>query len=203
MNFKVFTHPIFLALFVLTIFNCPDKVKAQDNKIVQRISFWGGYSTTSVRFLGKTRDAKSQIIAFGYQRKLMEYKPDYYLWLTADIIPYLHYDYSKRDESGRPAERSGAGISPIGFKMVNTISNLWNPFVSTSGGIIYMNKKFPTDKARQLNFTFDINIGNTIHLNNNSFLSLGYKFHHISNAQTGKENPGLDSNFFFLKISIQ
>lgn len=176
---------------------------AQDNEIVQRFSIWSGYSAVSVRFLGKTREAKSQIIAFGYQRKLLEYKPNYHLWFTADMIPYLHFDYSKRDDLGRRAVRSGAGISPIGFKMVYTNSNFWNPYVRTSGGIIYMNDKFPTDKARHLNFTFDIDLGNTFHLDENTFLSLGYKFHHISNAETGKENPGLDSNFFFLKISIQ
>lgn len=176
---------------------------AQDNEIIHRVTFWGGYSAVSVRFLGKTREAKSQIFAFGYQRKLMKYSPNYDLWFTADVIPYLQFNYSKRDDDGRQVERLGAGISPIGFKIVNTISNFWNPYLKTSGSFIYMNKNFPTDRSRQLNFSFDIDLGNTIHLNNDLLLSFGYKFHHISNAETGTENPGLDSNFIFLKISIQ
>jgi hypothetical protein len=64
-----------------------------------------------------------------------------------------------------------------------------------------MQNNFPTDEARRLNYTFDITIGCNFKTNTVGMVSFGYKFHHISNAETGNENPGLDSNFLFLKIS--
>ena len=192
----------FLTLFVWLL--CPPvKSYSQPTETSQRFTVWGGYSATSVYFLGKTRNAQTQLMAFGYQKVLQEYKPSKFLWYTADVIPYLHFDYPKRDENDRRTTRQGLGFSPVGFMATNHISRFINPFARTTGGVILMNDTFPTDGARNLNFTFDITLGNSITLDKQTFFSFGYKFHHISNAQTGSENPGLDSNFFFLKISIQ
>ncbi|HBQ60412.1 MAG TPA: hypothetical protein DD671_12530, partial [Balneolaceae bacterium] len=74
--------------------------------------------------------------------------------------------------------------------------------IQTTGGFIYMESNFPTDQARRFNFTFDVTLGANIPISHFAGISLGYKFHHISNAETGKENPGLDSNFLFLTLSI-
>ncbi|MFP8488219.1 acyloxyacyl hydrolase [Gracilimonas sp. Q87] len=179
---------------------------AQDRMDIEayeiRYTVWGGYSAQSMQFLGKTRNSQTQILRFGFQKHLKDLNKGISLWYTAGFIPYLHFDYPKRDANDRRTVNSGFGISPVGFMIKNYKSKWLSPFTQTNGGIIYMDDYFPTDKAQRLNFTFDIIIGNIFKLNSFSDISLGYKFHHISNAQTGTQNPGLDSNFLFLTLSV-
>lgn len=209
MKFKAVSKFLFLTCSLILIGSQSSELTAQIQTTDAystpdyRYSVWGGYSGNSVRFLGKTRNSQTQILAFGYQHKIRQYSPDKILWYTVDFIPYIHFDYPKRDENDRRVARSGFGFSPVGFSMTNNISRIFSPYLQTSGGVIYMEDNFPTDRARSLNFTFDITLGNSIYLNNHASLSFGYKFHHISNAETGQENPGLDSNFLFLTFSIQ
>jgi hypothetical protein len=193
-----------LLVLIFLLLLLPQSTEAQSIPVERdhRWSLWGGYSGNSIKFLGKTGNSRTQIFALGYQRSIRSYSPDKTLWYTADIIPYIHFDYPKRDENNRRVSRSGFGFSPVGFALTHSISDLIGPFLQTTGGIIYMEDNFPTDKARSLNFTFDITLGNSFSLNRFALLSFGYKFHHISNAQTGSENPGLDSNFLFLTLSI-
>ena len=66
-----------------------------------------------------------------------------------------------------------------------------------------MEATFPTDKGRRLNFTFDPSFSIETKLTKSLSFASGYKFHHISNGQTGKENPGLDSNFIFLSLILK
>ncbi|MEQ8525436.1 acyloxyacyl hydrolase [Gracilimonas sp.] len=167
------------------------------------LSFWGGYSFSSVRFLGKTENSQTQILGIGIQKPLKKYYGNKLLWYTADLIPYIHFTYPKRDENNRIVSRKGFGLSPIGFTLMNSSQKLFTTFVRTTGGMIFMESNFPTDDARKLNFTFDITLGANFRFNSFGMISFGYKFHHISNAETGTENPGLDSNFLFLKLSIQ
>ncbi len=192
----------FIIFFSLLFFQ---PLKAQSHSFEKKIrwSVWGGYSANSIRFLGKTEQSQTQIFAFGFQKAIKTYSPNKRLWYTADIIPYIQFDYPKRDENNRRVSRSGFGLSPVGFSLSNFISNWSAPYFQTTGGIIYMEDNFPTDQARSLNFTFDITIANSFTINQFAIIAIGYKFHHISNAQTGLENPGLDSNFLFLTFSIQ
>lgn len=200
MKFAVRFSFIFL-LFIIFV-SAPSFLNAQTFEQNDRYNFWGGYSFNSIKFLGKTQNSQTQIFAIGYQNKIREYPKNRTLWYTADIIPYLHFQYPKRDESNRIVTRSGFGLSPIGFVLTQPSSKSVTPFIQTTGGVIYMESNFPTDKSRRLNFTFDITVGGNIKINSSSTVSLGYKFHHISNAETGSENPGLDSNFLFLTLSI-
>lgn len=176
---------------------------AQQGTGQTNFSIWGGYSFNSVKFLGKTANSQTQVLALGFQKQLKSYPNNKTIWYTTDIIPYIYYNYPKRDEGNRMVNRSGFGISPIGFLLTDTTPNQFSPFLRTSGGLIYMESNFPTDDARKLNFTFDITFGGSYRLNSAAIISFGYKFHHISNAETGEENPGLDSNFLFIKFSIQ
>ncbi|WP_246075220.1 acyloxyacyl hydrolase [Gracilimonas mengyeensis] len=125
------------------------------------------------------------------------------VYYTTDLIPYVHFDYPKRDENDRRVSRNGFGVSPVGFMWKEDELDTVVPFAQISGGLIYMESEFPTDLSRKLNFTFDITVGTDIKVGSIFEFSLGYKFHHISNAETGKHNPGLDSNFLFLSISTQ
>lgn len=165
-------------------------------------SFWGGYSFNSIRFLGKTPDSQTTILGIGIKKKLKDYSDGKSLYYSADVIPYLQYDYPKRDEAGKRTEVSGFGVSPVGFFISKPFSDNIFPFIQATGGLIYMEQMFPTDLARRLNYTFDVTIGASLQFMRQNAFTVGYKFHHISNAQTGYENPGLDSNFLFFSFSL-
>lgn len=156
-----------------------------------------------MRFLGKTPDSQSEILSLSYQREMRTYSNGRKLWYMAGIIPFIHFKYPKRDAGNRITTRRGFGISPVGFLLTEEQYQNFTPFIQTTGGIIFMNDYFPTDQSRRLNFTFDITLGANIPITRAFGLSFGYKFHHISNAETGNENPGLDSNFLFLSLSIE
>lgn len=167
-----------------------------------RFTVWGGHSFSSMRFLGKTPDSQTSILGIGMRYKLRDFDNGDALFYTADIIPYVEYHYPKRDENNRRTTRTGWGLSPVGYQYVAATNHWLFPYVQTTGGFMYMNNEFPTDRARRLNFTFDITIGAHFAISARNTITLGYKFHHISNGQTGIENPGLDSNFLFVLFSI-
>lgn len=165
-------------------------------------SIWGGYSFHSMRFLGKTTNSETQIFAIGYQRKVYDFQNNIVLRYTADLIPYIHYDYPKRDEGYRMVSRSGFGFSPVGLLFREESERILTPYLQSTAAFINMEENFPTDLARKLNFTFDVSLGGNVKVSPHFLASFGYKFHHISNAETGAENPGLDSNFLFISISF-
>ena len=81
-------------------------------------------------------------------------------------------------------------------------SNRLSLLSGTSGGFALVNQNFPTDKGRKLNFMFDLSTSILTKLANHLSIAVGYKFHHISNANTGSQNPGIDSNFLYFSIHI-
>ncbi|MEP2446371.1 MAG: acyloxyacyl hydrolase [Balneola sp.] len=193
-----------LFIFVFLAFQ-PGNITAQKKLTDQPIQFrvWSGYSFNSVYFLGKTTNARSAIVGIGFKTPIRKYGSDLLLYYTTDLIPYIYFDYPKRDDNDRPTELQGLGISPIGFLLEKKINNFLSYELSVSGSFILVDHEFPTDNGRKLNFTFDPSLTLQANLSESVNLSGGYKFHHISNAQTGKENPGLDSNFLFLNITIK
>jgi hypothetical protein len=192
--------------FLLVAFLFPEIIVGQETEFKKpkdsQIVLLAGYSPISVRLLGKTPDSQTQFSYLGY-RKEMDYRilglKTYY---SVGLYPVIKYNYSKRDNNGLKDVSRGVGISPIGFYMTKEIRPGFAWSFSSNGGLIFMDKIFPTDKGKKLNYMFDLNGEFIWALNPNISLSLGYKFHHISNAQTGTENPGLDSNIFFISIII-
>jgi opacity protein-like surface antigen len=72
------------------------------------------------------------------------------------------------------------------------------PYVNVTGGILYFTDNVPVADSSNFNFTFGFGAGVEIwHLENQSVL-LGYKYQHISNGYTAPQNPGVDSNLFYV-----
>lgn len=192
-----------LILFPLCLFFIESK--AQESFVFNENRFLSlslGYSPNSILFLGKTPDTQTTLIQIGYGKTLdWEFKtlPVFYL---ISITPYISYDYPKRDRNGIRDIATGFGFSPMGFGITKQIRKHFGFSLSTAGGFILMDKVFPTDKGRKLNYTYELSPKVFLQIHQSLSLSLGYKFHHISNAQTGSENPGIDSNFIFFSTHI-
>ena len=160
----------------------------------------GGYSPKSVFLLGKTRDTKTWYTYLGTGKKIQSFLPGFTAYRTFGVIPYVNYDYEKRDDSDRHHTAYGFGISPVGYEFLKPVSEQAYFNMGITSGIMYMSEYFPTSKARRLNYSFDLSLSFQHFISQKTSISLGYRFHHISNAQTGTHNPGVDSNFLFFTI---
>jgi opacity protein-like surface antigen len=57
----------------------------------------------------------------------------------------------------------------------------------------------------QTHFNFTAQLGGGVQLftfSRHAALDLGYKYHHISNANLGDKNPGMDSHMVFVGVSL-
>ncbi len=180
---------------------CSITILAQNSNPANKrfIEIYGAYSPQSVILLGKTPDTQTFSSYIGYGKFIHTLKNDTEIYVTRGIIPFSEYIYPKRDNGNVTDIVSGYGVSPLGYLMITPLRNM-NIYAGLKSGIMLMNKTFPTDKGRRINYSFDISFGLNRAIQKNTFLSLGYRFHHISNAQTGNQNPGIDSNFLFLSI---
>ncbi len=73
---------------------------------------------------------------------------------------------------------------------------------SGTGGFLIFTRDVPVPGATKFNFAFDIGGGLQFGVASNWALTLGYKFHHLSNASTTGVNPGLDANVFYAGFSF-
>jgi hypothetical protein len=86
----------------------------------------------------------------------------------------------------------GAGLIPIGFRYVvgpRAVQFL----VGMSAGAIYFQHRIPDPGETRVNFTLDGTALFRIHVWQRNAFTIGYHFNHISNANTGRENPGMNS----------
>ena len=80
------------------------------------------------------------------------------------------------------------------------------PFLEGGAGILLSTPQ-STDhrsqfRASQFNFTLQVAPGIRYFLSKQAALSIEYRFHHISDANTTQHNPGLNSDFVLLGFSI-
>ncbi len=192
-------------LFLILLTALPQLIKAQEGQIINEARFLRlsvGYSPNSVLFLGKTPSTQTTTLQLVYGKKLdwqLNSTPVFYL---INVTPYIYYNYSKRDDRGMKDQVKGFGFSPIGFGIKRNINHHFLFGITTAGGFIWVEKRFPTDEGRRLNYTFELSPELIFKVNKSLSFLAGYKFHHISNAQTGTENPGIDSNFIFFTTHI-
>lgn len=190
---------VFLLLFKSSV-HAQHRVKYVSSEHIFSVNL--GYSPNSVKILGKTPSSITNIIQFGYQNKILRNLGSHTLYYKIIYTPYINFNYPKRDNANKMDEVSGFGFSPFGIATFKTINDQFGFGFSSNGGFILLEKNFPTNKARRLNYTMSLSSDIVYKLNELLSLSLSYKFHHISNAQTGIENPGLDSNFIQFSILI-
>lgn len=75
------------------------------------------------------------------------------------------------------------------------------PVWQLGAGILYANDPVPDGETRH-NFSVLTGLGVDILLSERSALSVGYRFHHVSNANTGDINPGVNVHALMLGFSF-
>jgi hypothetical protein len=98
----------------------------------------------------------------------------------------------------------GFAVMPVGFFAQFARHLRVHPVAELNGGIIASTEPIPEPgvNATGLNFFFDIGGGVRWELGSHSAVTAGYRFLHISNANTTSFNPGLDNNVFYASYSF-
>jgi hypothetical protein len=169
---------------------------------------WGGISFDSPTLLGKTPDARFGNVGLRYGRVLVSSKTVAFEW-TIDAIPLAILSNNRLNPTSSPFVFTvtrktvyGFGAAPIGWKFNFGPNRRVQPFGQATGGFLYFNEQVPVVRASQYNFTFDFSGGVQIVNRNLRSWTIGYKYQHISNGNTGTFNPGVDVQMIVVAFSI-
>jgi Lipid A 3-O-deacylase (PagL) len=100
-------------------------------------------------------------------------------------------------EDGR-SPVAGFGISPIGVQAQLRVGSRLRPYVAAAAGVVWFTRAVPVAGSRAFNFTLEMGGGVRWQYRPKDALRIGYKFHHLSNAYTAVQNPGLDAAVFLV-----
>ena len=203
---------LIIAICVVIVGYISNRVYAQETitssrivetlRLVNHVFFVGySHSPTSYIFLGKTPYSSSQRASIGYISPYTIRISGGYLNFSARLHPNVEYTYSKRDAGGSLDTIRGWSLDPFGLSSTVQLNKTTHLRNTVYGGFTIIPYNFPTDKGRRLNFNFEVQSTIEQALGKQYMLSFGGAFHHISNAQTGEQNPGIDSIYMLLRLS--
>lgn len=95
----------------------------------------------------------------------------------------------------------GVGFAPIGVTTRFRRNSRVSPSLGVTGGALLFYRAAPTTRSGQFNFTASVEAGLRIGRPNAGVLLI-YRLHHISNAGTAKENPGVASHLFTVGFAL-
>lgn len=93
-----------------------------------------------------------------------------------------------------PGAPLGVGVAPLGLVRRFHRRGPVSPWVGVTGGALLFGERVPTTKAARFNFTASAELGLRFGPPTEPGITLAYRFHHISNAGTAGENPGVASH---------
>lgn len=198
----------------------PLGVAAQEHP--RHVELWLGLArdSPSLGFLGETPGMNLAMAGIRFSRPLGASAPDASARLTtlhADLIPFALLSPSYRSARGVPdADCSNAslcvfprtlgpglfpagspvgfGFAPIGLTTQFRRDRRLAPSVGVTGGALFFDQKVPTSRGSRFNFTAAVEFGLRVGRPDRAGLAFTYRFHHISNARTAAENPGVASH---------
>ena len=102
---------------------------------------------------------------------------------------------------GERAPVYGAGVTPVGVQLYFKIGDRVSAFANASAGAAWFTRDMPVPDARRLNFVGDLGTGLRIARGERPAIIVGGKFQHMSNANLGRQNPGIDGNVVYAGLS--
>jgi len=175
--------------------------------------FWGGFSpkaTTIFEGLSKdeAEDRKLFLAAFRYGRTLTANHTLAFQW-TIDAVPVAVATgtiVARNFIGGTPQFQRetayGAGITPIGLQLDFANGSKVHPFAHVNGGFLYFNKSMPIEDSGQFQFVGEAGGGVRIFTSDKRAVSIGVRFHHISNGDRQGSNRGLNNFVIYAGFSV-
>ena len=174
---------------------------------------WGGmsYNSPTDMLLGETPGRDFHEVAFRVTWRVFDAhraRVDY----TLDLIPVAVLTRNPTTTIGvleafplrtlQLETRYASGAAPVGLRVgLQPVDRLF-VFASGSLGVLFFEAAVPTAGASSFNYTFDFGGGVEIVLSERLSITGGYKLHHLSNGNLALENPGVDSNIYYVGVNF-
>ena len=164
---------------------------------------WAGFAPKATTIFGGLRDDEAEerkffIAAFRYGRTLAA-NDSLALQYTLNAIPVALATGTivSRTTSGgvttfERATAYGAGVTPLGLQLDFANGAKVHPFIHVNGGLLWFNKSVPIEDAGKLALVGEAGGGIRIFTSDKRAVSIGVRFHHISNGDRTGSNRGLN-----------
>lgn len=192
--------PALAATIVIALFLTTSAIAQEQQRAYNEYTYWFGGAFENGHAFSSTVGARNYQLETRYER-LLYYRPPFAVRWVFDTVPVALVGDPRTRDSHR-AYAYGVGGSPIGAQVNFVHYRHVEPFLTSGGGFLYFNHRmFGT--TQQFNFTAQLGGGVQLFTSSRrTAIDLGYKYHHISNANLANQNPGLDSHMLFVGLSL-
>jgi opacity protein-like surface antigen len=189
---------LLLAVTMLIVFFA-DPTSAQE-PTNNEFAVWFADQFASAYAFSEETNGHIYLIETRYTRMILA-RPLIAVRYVADVAPWAVVG-DPRGPEGSLVYAHGVGGSPVGLQVNFLHDRHVQPFITSGGGFLYFNRRMFGTKQQ---FNFTAQFGGGVQLLNPSrraSLYLGYMYHHISNANMDRTNPGLGSHTLFVGVSF-
>lgn len=205
--------------FLVLIACAPALAQSDDNSYTLKRGdnewgFWAGGSPKATTIFGglhddEADDRKFFVAALRYGRTLAANNTAA-LQYTFEVVPVAVATGTIVSRTTSPAgvdtfQREtayGAGFTPLGLQLDLANGSKVHPFVHVNGGFLYFNKSVPIEDAGRFAWVGEAGGGVRIFTSERRAVSLGVRFHHISNGDRQGSNRGLNQFVIYAGFSI-
>lgn len=175
--------------------------------------FWGGFSPKATTIFeglseAEAEDRKFFLAAFRYGRTLAANDTLALQW-TVDAVPVavatgtiVSRSFVGGTQTFQRETAYGAGITPIGLQLDFANGSKVHPYAHVNGGFLYFNKSMPIEDSGQFQFVGEAGGGIRIFTPDKRAVSIGVRFHHISNGDRSGSNRGLNNFVIYAGFSV-
>jgi hypothetical protein len=188
------------AAIVIAMFLSASVMAQEPKHAYSEYTYWFDGAFENGHAFSKTVGARNYQLESRYERLMYASGPFAVRWVF-DVVPVALVG-DRYTSDGRRAYSYGIGGSPVGAQVNFVHFRRVEPFLTSGGGFLYFNHRmFGT--TQQFNFTAQLGGGLQLFTSSRrTAIDLGYKYHHISNANLANQNPGLDSHILFVGLSL-
>ena len=170
------------ATIVVAMFLTASAIAQEQQHAYSEYTCWFGGAFGNGHAFSSTVNGRNDQFENRYERLIYWNEPFAVRWVFDAVPLALVGDPHTRD--GHRAYAYGGGGSPIGAQVNFAHYRRFEPFLTSAGGFLYFNHPM----FGQTHFNFTEQLGGGVQLftaNRRTALDLGYKYHHISNANLG------------------
>jgi hypothetical protein len=174
---------------------------------------WGGFSPAAITAFGgvhedEAADRRFFLAAFHYGRTLAA-NDTLALQYTLDAIPVAVATglITSRQTTGGVTTFTretayGGGLTPLGLQLDFANGAKIHPFIHVNGGGLIFSKSMPIEDSGKFAFVGEAGGGVRIFTSEKRAVTIGVRFHHISNGDTSGSNRGLNQFIICAGFSI-
>jgi len=188
------------AAIVVAFFLTTSAIAQERQHAYSEYTYWVEGAFGNGHAFSSTVNARNYQLESRYERLIYWKEPIAVRWVF-EAIP-LAFVGDPHTSNGHRAYAYGVGGSPVGAQVNFVHYRRIEPFLTSGGGFLYFNHRmFGT--TQQFNFTAQLGGGVQLFTSSRrTAIDLGYKYHHISNANLANQNPGLDSHMLLVGLSL-